>query len=155
MDQLDRTLLAQLQDDATQRYAALARTVGLSAGAVHERVRKLRDRGVIRRTTVEIDPSAVGLGVTAFIRVRNSDWIGDARTRDALASVPEVQEAHIVAGAESLLLKVRVGSAQDLQDVLRRLYDIDGVAGTEAIVVLNTMFERSVPVGSGPHPEAH
>ena len=58
VDDIDRELLALLQEDATQAYAALGKAVGLSAGAAHERVRKLRERGVIRRTTVEVDPAA-------------------------------------------------------------------------------------------------
>ncbi|MGH3739153.1 MAG: Lrp/AsnC family transcriptional regulator, partial [Micromonosporaceae bacterium] len=57
MDDVDRDLLGELQHDATQSYAALGEAVGLSAGAVHERVRKLRERGAIRRTTVDVDPA--------------------------------------------------------------------------------------------------
>lgn len=69
MDHIDRALLTLLQQDATQSYAALGQAVGLSAGAAHERVRKLRERGVIRRSTVEVDPAAVGNGVLAYVMV--------------------------------------------------------------------------------------
>ncbi|MCK2243071.1 MULTISPECIES: Lrp/AsnC family transcriptional regulator [unclassified Crossiella] len=146
-DDTDRALLTELQRDATQSYATLGATVGLSAGAAHERVRKLRDRGVIRRTTIEVDPAAVGAGVLAFVLVESNAWMGEADTSEALAALPEVQEAHIVAGAASVLIKVRTGTTEQLQDVLRRVFAVRGVSGTQTVMVLETMFERSVHCG--------
>jgi DNA-binding Lrp family transcriptional regulator len=145
-DDTDRALLAHLQHDATQSYAALGKAVGLSAGSAHDRVRKLRARGVIRRTTVDVDPAAVDRGVSAFVMVSANSWMGDAPTRDALAAIPEIQEAHIIAGAASLLVKIRTATTEDLQAALRRIFGIDGVTGTQAIVVLETFFERPVSV---------
>jgi Lrp/AsnC family leucine-responsive transcriptional regulator len=148
MDQIDRALLAELQRDATQSYATLGRAVGLSAGSAHERVRKLRDRGVIRASTVDVDPALVGRGVLAFVLLSADTWMGDAR--DALAALPEIQEAHVVAGSASVLVKIRTGTTEALQGVLRRLFDIDGVTGTETIVALETFFERPVRVTGEP-----
>ncbi|WP_307036902.1 Lrp/AsnC family transcriptional regulator [Streptomyces canus] len=145
MDDVDRKLLTLLQEDAAQAYAALGKAVGLSAGAAHERVRKLRESGVIRRTTVEVDPAAVGSGVLAFVMVDSSAWMGDSGER--FAAIPELQEAHVIAGSASVLVKVRTGTTEQLQDVLRRLYEIEGVSGTQAIVALETFFERAVPTG--------
>ncbi|MGW6565648.1 Lrp/AsnC family transcriptional regulator [Streptomyces sp. NPDC054975] len=142
MDRIDRLLLTQLQQDATQSYAALGQAVGLSAGAAHERVRKLRERGAIRRTAVEVDPAAVGGGVLAYVMVDSNAWMGESASR--FAALPEVLEAHIVAGSASVLVKVRTATTEQLQDVLRRIYAIDGVSGTQATVVLETFFERPV-----------
>ncbi|MER6136265.1 Lrp/AsnC family transcriptional regulator [Streptomyces sp. NPDC001815] len=146
MDAVDRKLLNLLQEDASQAYAALGKEVGLSAGAAHERVRKLRESRVIRRTTVEVDPGAVGSGVLAFVMVDSSAWMGDSGER--FAAIPELQEAHIIAGSASVLVKVRTGTTEQLQDVLRRLYEIEGVSGTHATVVLETFFERPVSTGA-------
>jgi Lrp/AsnC family leucine-responsive transcriptional regulator len=146
LDDVDRALLAELQRDATQPYAALGQAVGLSAGATHERVRKLRERGVIRKTTVDVDPAAVDRGVLAFVLLESTAWMGGESTHQALAAVPEVQEAHIVAGTASVLVKVRTSTTEQLQDVLRRLFDIDGVSGTRTTVVLETFFESGVDV---------
>ncbi|SFI82442.1 DNA-binding transcriptional regulator, Lrp family [Amycolatopsis regifaucium] len=137
-------LLTELQQDATQAYAALGKTVGLSAGAAHERVRKLREQGVIRRTTVDVDPAAVGRGVMAFVLVEANSWMGDSPTKAALEALPEVVEAHVIAGPASLLVKVRTPTTEELQASLRRLYAIEGVTGTQTIVVLESFFERSV-----------
>ncbi len=146
MDDVDRALLAQLQRDATRPYAALGQAAGLSAGAAHERVRKLRERGVIRRTAVDVDPASVGRGVLAFVMVSANEWMGDAGTRDALAAIPDIQEAHIIAGTASVLVKIRTATTEDLQSVLRRIFEVDGVTGTQTIVALETFFERPVNV---------
>ncbi|GAA0413467.1 Lrp/AsnC family transcriptional regulator [Microbispora corallina] len=146
MDEIDRALLAALQADATQAYAALGKAVGLSAGSAHERVRKLRERGTIRRTTIDVDPAAVGRGVLAFVMLQANVWMGDPPTRDALAAIPEIQEAHIIAGSASLLVKIRTSTPEQLQAVLRRVFDVDGVTGTQTIVVLETFFERPLNV---------
>ncbi|SBT51231.1 Lrp/AsnC family transcriptional regulator [Micromonospora auratinigra] len=142
MDEVDRKVLAALQHDATQSYAALAGAVGLSTGAVHERVRKLREQGVIRRTTVDVDPVAVGRGVLAFVLVEANSWMGDAPTREALAALSEVEEAHVIAGPASVLVKIRVGTPEQLQASLRRLFQVEGVTGTQTGVVLESFFER-------------
>ncbi|MBQ1041138.1 MULTISPECIES: Lrp/AsnC family transcriptional regulator [unclassified Micromonospora] len=146
VDGTDRALLTQLQRDATQSYTALGESVGLSAGSAHERVRKLRERGVIRRTTVDVDPAAVGRGVLAFVMLGANAWMGDTAIRDALAALPEIQEAHIIAGAASVLVKIRTATTEDLQAVLRRLFAIDGVTSTQTIVVLESFFERPINV---------
>jgi DNA-binding Lrp family transcriptional regulator len=146
VDDIDRALLTQLQRDATQSYAALGEAVGLSAGSAHERVRKLRERDVIRRTTVDVNPAAVGRGVLAFVMLNANAWMGDAATRDPLAAIPEIQEAHIIAGAATVLVKIRTATTEDLQAVLRRLFAVDGVTSTQTIVVLESFFERPVNV---------
>lgn len=142
VDHIDRVLLAQLQQDATRPYAELSKSVGLSAGATHERVRKLRERGVIRRTAVEVDPAAVGHGVLAYVTVGSTSWMGDSA--EHFAALPEIVEAHVIAGSASVLVKVRTATTEQLQDVLRRIYAIEGVNGTRATVVLETLFERPV-----------
>jgi DNA-binding Lrp family transcriptional regulator len=145
VDQIDRALVSELQRDATQAYAALGQIVGLSAGAAHERVRKLRERGVIRATTIDVDPAALDRPVLAYVMVDANAWMGGSA--EAFAALPEIQEAHVIAGAASVLVKVRTATTEALQGVLRKIYDIPGVSGTQAIVVLETFFERPVDPG--------
>jgi DNA-binding Lrp family transcriptional regulator len=142
VDDIDRMLIDLLQEDATQSYAVLGRAVGLSSGAAHERVRKLRERGVIRRTTIEVDQAALGRAVTAYVLVEGSTWMGDSA--DRLAAIREIEEAHVIAGPASVLLKVRTAGTRELQDVLRRVFEVDGVTGTQTVVVLETFFERTL-----------
>jgi DNA-binding Lrp family transcriptional regulator len=144
VDAIDRALLSHLQRDATTPYTALGEAVGLSSAATHERVRKLRERGVIRATTIDIDPVAVGRTVLAYVQLEADEWMGGADTAEALRALPWIEEAHIIAGSASVLAKVRATSTQDLQTALRRIYDIRGVTGTQTTVVLETFFERPV-----------
>jgi DNA-binding Lrp family transcriptional regulator len=142
VDQTDRELLALLQEDATQSYAALGQAVGLSAGAAHERVRKLKTSGVIRRTTIEVDPTALGSGVLAYVLLDSDAWMGDAPTLETLKDIAAVEEAHIIAGPASVLVKVRTTSTEALQQTLRALHQVDGVTSTQTVVVLESFFER-------------
>jgi DNA-binding Lrp family transcriptional regulator len=142
VDQTDRELLALLQEDATQSYAALGQAVGLSAGAAHERVRKLKASGVIRRTTIEVDPAALGSGVLAYVLLDSDAWMGDAPTLETLKDIAAVEEAHIIAGPASVLVKVRTTSTEALQQTLRALHQVDGVTSTQTVVVLESFFER-------------
>ncbi|GAA3669779.1 Lrp/AsnC family transcriptional regulator [Nonomuraea antimicrobica] len=135
-------LIGLLQEDATRSYAVLGQAVGLSSGAAHERVRKLRERGVIRRTTIEVDQAALGRHVTAYVLVDGGSWMGDSK--EGLAAIPEIEEAHVIAGPASVLVKVRTPGTRELQDVLRRIFQVDGVTGTRTVVVLETFFERSL-----------
>jgi Lrp/AsnC family transcriptional regulator, leucine-responsive regulatory protein len=148
VDEVDRRLIGALQRDALQSYVGLGRAAGLSAASAHERVRKLREREIIRRTTVEVDPAAVGRGLLAFVLVEAHSWMGDPPTAQALQALPDVVEAHVIAGGASLLVKVRTENTEALQGVLRDLYKIKGVSGTQTIVVLDTFFERPVYVGT-------
>jgi Lrp/AsnC family leucine-responsive transcriptional regulator len=142
VDRIDLLLLRELQRDATAAYAELGKAVGLSAASAHERVRKLRDRGTIRATTVDVDPAAVGRDVLAFVTLAADAWVGDASTRTALEGIPEVESAYVVAGDASLLVKIRTSTNEHLQRVLRQLYALDGIIGTRSTVVLETFFER-------------
>ncbi|QNE20882.1 Lrp/AsnC family transcriptional regulator [Kribbella qitaiheensis] len=146
VDEVDRRLLAELQQDATQSYAVLGQAVGLSAGAAHERVRKLKAAGVIRRTTIEVDPAALGSGVLAYVLLDTDTWMGDEATRQALGEIPAVEEAHIIAGPASVLVKVRTTSTEALQSTLRSLHQVDGVTSTQTVVVLASCFERAPSV---------
>ncbi len=144
MDKIDKTLVSLLQVDAGQSYAALGAAVGLSSGAAHERVRKLRERGLIRRTTIEVDPIAAGRGVLSFVLVEGGAWMG--ASGEALLAIPEIEEAHVIAGPASLLVKVRTASTRELQEVLRRIFEIEGVTGTQTVMVLESFFERGLHV---------
>ncbi|MEU8077078.1 Lrp/AsnC family transcriptional regulator [Catellatospora citrea] len=150
MDEIDRTLITLLQEDATRAYTALGQAVGLSGAAAHDRVRKLRERGVIRRSTVEVDPHAAGRGVLAFVLIEANAWMGDAETADALRAIPQIQEAHITAGAASVLTKIRTATTEELQAVLKEIFAVPGVTGTQTVVALETFFERPVSVRQHP-----
>lgn len=146
MDDIDRILLGLLLEDADRTYADLGRAVHLSAPAAHERIRKLRASGVIKRTTIEIDPSALGKEMLVFALVESGAWCGDQQTTDQLIAIEGIEAAYAIAGKACVLAKIRVATPSDLQGVLRQIYQIEGAKGTESIVVLDTLFERPIAV---------
>jgi DNA-binding Lrp family transcriptional regulator len=140
---MDRKILGVLANDASISYAALAKEVGLSAPAVHERVKRLRAAGAIKRTVAELDGRALGKDFLAFIHVEAAGW-GKTKGLVALADFPEVEEVHSVTGDTGLILKVRMASARAMEGFLWRLYDTTGVSSTRTYVVLSTHLERGV-----------
>jgi DNA-binding Lrp family transcriptional regulator len=143
VDAIDQKILGLLIEDAGRTYAQLGREVSLSPAAVHERVRRLRASGVVRRTTVEVDPDAIGRHVLAFVLVDSDGWVKDELFAATRAD-PRIEEAHSVAGSSNFLLKVRVADPDELEDVLHELYRVDGVVRSRTIMVLRRGFERGI-----------
>jgi Lrp/AsnC family transcriptional regulator len=114
LDDLDRRILVELQQDASQSLDEIARKVGSSKTPVWNRIRKMRETGVIGRQTAILDPEALGLEACFFVLIRTSEHEADWQRR-FLASVqsrPEVLEAHRLAGEIDYILKVRVPNAR-------------------------------------------
>jgi Lrp/AsnC family transcriptional regulator, leucine-responsive regulatory protein len=141
-DDLDRRILTALGQDSRRSYADVAAEVGMSTAAVHERVRKMVERGAIERFSLKVAPTAVGLHLTAFVAIRNDGGVHCRDISGRLRELPEVVELHSVAGEYDSLAKVRCASARALEDVLYRIKAIPGVLRTTSTVVLNTEFER-------------
>lgn len=146
LDAFDRKLLGLLVEDATRSYAELGEQVGLSAPAVHERVKRLKRTGAIRQTAALIDPVAVQKTLLAFVHVDTSGW-GKTAELMAIGRYPEVEEMHSVAGDTCMLLKVRTKDSRALEGLLARIYDVKGVIRTRSYVVLSTQMERPVQPG--------
>lgn len=142
LDAFDRKILSELAMDAGLGYAELGSRVGLSAPAVHERVKRLRASGRIRGTVAMLDGPATGKPLLAFVHVDSTGW-GKTQELLSLAELPEVEEIHSVAGDTCMLLKVRCQSSRALEGLLARLYALPSVKATRSYVVLSTYLERT------------
>jgi Lrp/AsnC family transcriptional regulator, leucine-responsive regulatory protein len=141
IDAVDRQLIDLLRANGRASYAELARQVGLSSPAVHERVGKLEAAGIITGYRAVIDPSSVGLDVTALIGVIESDSVDDTGLEDAMREMPGIEDCWRVAGNEGYVLKVRVTDIPALEATIVALNRIRGVARTRTTVVLSTKWE--------------
>lgn len=114
LDTLDRKILTELQQDASQSLDDIARKIGSSKTPVWNRIRKLKDAGVITRQTVILDPDSVGLGTCFFVLIRTSEHEAGWQKKflNALQSRPEVLEAHRLAGEIDYIVKLRVSDAR-------------------------------------------
>ena len=153
IDSTDAKILEALQRDGRASHSAIAEEVGLSQPSVHERIKKLEQRGVIRGYTTIVDPEAVDLGVLAFISVRFNRY----ETEDvasALMEVPNVLEVHHVAGEDCLLIKVRCHAPADLEHILGRIWKSGPISGTKTTIAVSSYKETSALPLEGCPPEA-
>ena len=136
-----------LRGNARISYAELARQVGLSAPAVHERVGKLESGGVLRAYRAEVAPEAIGLGVTALIGIVEDSGADTDDVLVELRKMPEIESCYFMAGVESFQIKVRVGSIAELEQIVVRIGRVPGVASTRTAIALSTKWEhRPQPV---------
>ncbi|MER7888787.1 Lrp/AsnC family transcriptional regulator [Micromonospora sp. NPDC094482] len=151
MDTIDLSLVELLRGNARLSYAELARQVGLSAPAVHERVGKLEASGVLRGYRADVAPEAIGLGVTALIGIVEDSGADTDDVLAAFRAMPEIESCYFMAGVESFLLKARVGTIAELEQLIVRLNRTPGVASTRTSIALSTKWEnRPQPVTPPP-----
>jgi Lrp/AsnC family leucine-responsive transcriptional regulator len=150
MDAVDRQLLDALRANARTTYAELARIVGLSAPAAHERVAKLEAAAVITGYHAAIAPEAFGYAMNALIGIFLTDSAESDEITASLSAIPEVEHCWFVAGEETFVVKVRVPDVAGLEATIRLLNAIPGVARTRTTVVLSTKFEDRPPAAQPP-----
>ncbi len=155
IDAKDRRILNLVQRDATLSQAEIAKRVGLSTAAVNERLKKLKQNGVIRRFTALVDSRAVGATITAFVEVFLEHPRFEPAFLARVLELDEVLECHHVTGEFSLLLKVRVRDMAALQHLLlSSLSARKGVRQTRTVMVLSTAKEETyiAPAPEEVHP---
>ena len=149
LDALDRKALELLAKDGRLSWAELGATLKLTGPSAAERVRKLEQRGVIRRYAAVFDPELLGLDVTAFVAVRLNHPRDRDRFTKRVAELDGVLECHHVAGDDDYLLKVRVANLRALEKfVSEELKTIAGVAQTRTTIAMSTTKEVLTPLPS-------
>ncbi len=144
VEDLDRQIVALLAGDGRMSYTDLGRATGLSTSAVHQRVRRLEQRGVITGYAAVLDGNSVGLPLTAFVSIKPIDPSAPDDAPERLAELPEIEACHSVAGEESYILKVRVATPTDLE-VLLGVIRAKANVSTRTTVVLSTPYEGRPP----------
>ena len=143
LDAIDLQILSLLQANGRIAHVKLAEQVGLSPPSVIERVKKLEDSGTIIGYHAEVDARRLGKDVTAFIGVS----IVHPRTiplfEETIGLLDDVLESHHVTGEYTLMLKVKTEDTSSLEQLIRTIRSIEGVARTETMVVLSTHIERT------------
>ena len=142
MDAIDLRLVDLLRANARLSYAELARQVGLSAPAVHERVGKLESNGTILSYRAEVAPEAVGLNVTALIGIIEDSGADTDDVLAALRAMPEIESCYFMAGVESYQLTVRVTTIAELEQLIVRINRTPGVASTRTAIALSAKWEN-------------
>jgi Lrp/AsnC family transcriptional regulator, regulator for asnA, asnC and gidA len=152
IDSKDKRILDVLQRHADYPTRRIANETRLPITTVHNRVKKLKDQGIIRHYTVALDYEKLGLPIAAYILVNAS--LKDLKEKKLsqfwlakkMRTLDFVEQAAIVTGTSDIVLKVRMSSIKDLNTVLlQRIQALDGVQGTQTLVIIAEFEASSVP----------
>jgi Lrp/AsnC family transcriptional regulator, leucine-responsive regulatory protein len=141
VEDLDQRILGLLAADGRMSFTDLGKATGLSTSAVHQRVKRLEQRGLIKGYGALVDYDRVGKPLTAFISIRPIDPSQPDDSPERLRPIPEIESCWSVAGDESYILKVRVSTPVDLEDLLARIRSVANVS-TRTTIVLSTPYEN-------------
>jgi Lrp/AsnC family transcriptional regulator, leucine-responsive regulatory protein len=144
VEEIDRKIVSLLARNGRMSFTELARQAGLSVSAVHQRVRRLEQDGVIRGYAALFDPEEIGLPLTAFVSIKPFDASAPDDVPSRLEQLGAIEACHSVAGDENYILKVRVASPTALEELLNQIRTLGGVS-TRTTVVLSTPFENRPP----------
>jgi DNA-binding Lrp family transcriptional regulator len=139
LDNIDHKIIARLLENARESYAAIGIGVGLSTAAVKRRVDRLRADGAIRRFTVDVEPSALGWTIEAFVELYCEGRVPPDRMREMVTSIPEVTRAYTVTGEADGILVVRAEDATHFERVLGVIRNYPGVSRTRSALVLSEL----------------
>lgn len=141
MEETDRLIVEALTANGRISFTDLGKATGLSTSAVHQRVKRLEQRGVITGYAATVDLEQVGLPLTAFISIRPIDPSQPDDSPERLRHINEIESCYSVAGDESYILKIRVSSPNGLEALLARIRSSANVA-TRTTIVLSTPYEN-------------
>ncbi|GAA2604426.1 Lrp/AsnC family transcriptional regulator [Actinomadura fulvescens] len=152
IDDLDARVLELFAEEPRIGVLEASRRLGVARGTVQARLDRLVREGVIRGFGPEVDPAALGYGVTAFVTLQIRQSRGQRRSghdpvAERLAEVPEVIEAHTITGGNDMLCRVVARSNQDLQRVIDMIVDVEGVERASSVISLATQVrQRTLPL---------
>ncbi len=145
----DRRILECLREDGRASTSEIGRRLGVAQSSVHQRIKRMQERGLIRGFTPVLSTEQLGLDVLAFVLVRTAGQQAARRVAVQLAAIDEVLEVHHVAGEDCLLAKVRVAGNQALWELYGQRFDrIEGIVSKRTTIVLESAKETAnLPLG--------
>ena len=145
IDGIDKEILRQLMEDARKPILQSANKIGISGAAIHQRLRKLEDAGVIAGSKFIVNPKVLGYTTVAFIGIYLEKASSNSEAVKELKKIPEVLECHYTTGNWSILAKVICKDNEHLMQLLnKKLQPINGVSRTETFISLEQQIERQI-----------
>ena len=147
IDGIDKKILRFLMQDARKPILEIARNVGISGAAIHQRLRKLEKSGLISGSKFVINPKVLGYTTMAYIGIFLDKAMSNPRAVKELEKIPEVLECHYTTGNWSILIKVLCKDNEHLMQLLNRnIQQIEGVSRTETFISLNQQIDRQITI---------
>ncbi len=147
IDGIDKKILRFLMADARKPILEIARNIGISGAAIHQRLRKLEKSGLIAGSKFVINPKILGYTTMAYIGIFLDKAMSNPKAVKALETIPEVLECHYTTGNWSILIKVLCKDNEHLMHVLNKnIQQIEGVSRTETFISLNQQIDRQITI---------
>lgn len=145
IDEVDQKILSYLIKNARIPFLEIARECGISGAAIHQRVKKLEDAGIIDGSRFIVKPRALGYEVCAFVGIILDHAHQYKMVVESIEAIPEIVECHFTTGNYTFLVKMLCRDNQHLMDVLiNTLQNIDGVSKTETLISLEQTVDREI-----------
>lgn len=146
-DEIDRKILKFLIGNARMPFLEIARECGISGAAIHQRIKKLEDSGVILGSRLIVDPKKMGFDVCAFISIRIQDPQLQLTTVEELKRIPEIVECHFITGTYNVMVKLYcVDNDHLMKTIFNCILPVPGVSTTQTYISLNEAFQRQVHI---------
>jgi len=147
IDGIDKKILRYLMEDARKPILEIARNIGISGAAIHQRLRKLESSGLLTGSKFIINPKVLGYSTMAYIGIYLDKAMTNPRAVKQLEEIPEVLECHYTTGNWSILIKVLCRDNEHLMQVLnKKIQQIDGVSRTETFISLDQQIDRQIRI---------
>ncbi|MBT8325063.1 MAG: AsnC family transcriptional regulator [Winogradskyella sp.] len=147
IDGIDKKILRALMADARTPILEIARNVGISGAAIHQRLRKLEKSGLLSGSKFVINPKALGYTTMAFVGIYLDKAMNNPDAVKQLQKIPEVLECHYTTGNWSILIKILCKDNEHLMHVLNKeIQTIEGVSRTETFISLNQQIDRQIKI---------
>lgn len=141
LDETDRAILRLLQADARIPFSEIAREIDMSSATVHDRVKRMENAGVIRGYHADVDPKAVGFGISAIVGLRVEQG-REEEALDRLAELDGVQELNLTTGEWDIVMRVYAENTEELRKLMfDRVAEMDGFSRSQTMVVLGTEYD--------------
>ena len=145
IDGIDKEILRELMEDARKPILQIANKIGISGAAIHQRLRKLEQAGVISGSKFVVDTKVLGYSTMAFVGIYLDKAMSNPEAVRELRKIPEVLECHYTTGNWSILIKVICKDNEHLMQLLnKKIQQIDGVSRTETFISLDQQIERQI-----------
>lgn len=145
IDDTDRKILSFLIKNARMPFLEIARECGISGAAIHQRVKRLENSGIITGSRLLVKPEAIGLNVCAFIMISLSEGDKYPVVMEALRKIPEVVECHFVTGRYAMMVKLYCLDNEHLMEVIvNNLLKMEYIQSTETLISLQQPIERQI-----------
>jgi Lrp/AsnC family transcriptional regulator for asnA, asnC and gidA len=147
LDGLDKQILRMLMQDARKPILEIARAVGISGAAIHQRLRKLEKSGVLSGSQFIVNPKVLGYSTMAYIGIYLDKAMSNPYAVKQLEKIPEVLECHYTTGNWSILIKVLCRDNEHLMQLLnQKIQQIEGVSRTETFISLDQQINRQIEI---------